>query len=194
MPDLINILKIISLVAFVVYMILRALGPTKNKAAIDESIGTLKERIPNRPKEYVPDSALYEAFQADCTNAALLTELAGGILRHCGMQPERLFVTTKSDRELKDAAGTYQFDGYRSTITIRVSPSAHYNIVFSVLIHECMHYFLFRSGIEFEDSYKNEILTDTASVYMGFFPYMFKGYVMVGYLRDSELKYVHERI
>ncbi len=57
-----------------------------------------------------------------------------------------------------------------------------------------MHYFLFHSGLRFEERYANEILTDTATVYMGFYEYMYDGYLMVGYLRDSELKYVHRQL
>ena len=45
-----------------------------------------------------------------------------------------------------------------------------------------------------KDTYKNEILTDTATVYMGFYKYMYDGYIMVGYLRESELKYVNEKL
>jgi hypothetical protein len=37
----------------------------------------------------------------------------------------------------------------------------------AVLAHEVMHIFLHRSGIQFSDRIKNEILTDTASVYLG---------------------------
>ena len=190
----ITILKITAIAVFIIVLILRALGPTKNKAAIDRSIDYLKERLTPPALPYDPDPAVYERFMEDCTDTALLTELACGILRYCGMEPQNLKVITKTDKELQDAAGTYSSDGTNSLISIRVTPSSRPNILHSVLIHECMHYFLFRSGIRREERYENEILTDVATVYMGFYQYMFDGYIMVGYLRDSELKYVHEKL
>ncbi len=190
----ITILKIAAIAVFIIVLILRALGPTKNKAAIDRSIDYLKERLTPPALPYDPDPAVYERFMEDCTDTALLTELACGILRYCGMEPQNLKVITKTDKELQDAAGTYSSDGTNSVISIRVTPSSRPNILHSVLIHECMHYFLFRSGIRREERYENEILTDVATVYMGFYQYMFDGYIMVGYLRDSELKYVHEKL
>ena len=190
--DPIAILKITVLAVFIVIIILRAIGPTKNKAAIDRSIEYLKERITPPMEPYTPDQVLYDTFKENCTDTVLLTELAYGILRYCGMEPDNLRVITKSDKELQDAAGTYSSDGINSLISIRITPSSRPNILHSVLIHECMHYFLFHSGIRRDDRYENEILTDVATVYMGFYQYMFDGYIMVGYLRDSELKYVQD--
>ncbi|MCR5251934.1 MAG: hypothetical protein K6E50_15175 [Lachnospiraceae bacterium] len=192
--DPITAIKIVVLAAFVLVIILRTMGPTKNKAAIDRSLEYLGERLTPPKRPYVPDPLLYERFKADCTDPGLLAELASGIVRHCGMEPRNLRVVTVSDRELQDAAGTYRSDGENSLISIRVTPSSRPNILHSVLIHECMHYFLFRSGIRREERRENEILTDVATVYMGFYQYMFDGYIMVGYLRDSELKYVKEKM
>ena len=192
--DPIIILKISAIVVFITVLILRAFGPTRNKTAIDRSIEYLKERLTPPDYPYIPDKAIYECFAEECTDTVILTELACGILRYCGMEPQNLRVVTKTDKELQDAAGTYSSDGINSLISIRITPSSRPNIIHSVLIHECMHYFLFQSGIRREDRYENEILTDVATVYMGFYQYMFDGYIMVGYLRDSELKYVHEKL
>ncbi|MCR5725982.1 MAG: hypothetical protein K6G24_00810 [Lachnospiraceae bacterium] len=192
--DAITILKILAIIIFIVVIILRSLGPTKNRKAIDDSIHLLSEQFPARKPEYIPDPGIFDAFKEDCTNPALLTSLAYGILMHCGMKPENLSVVTKTDMGLRRAAGTYSSNGHNSLITIQITPSSRANIIFSVLIHECMHYFLFHSGIRYEDTYKNEILTDTATVYMGFYKYMYDGYIMVGYLRESELKYVDEKL
>ena len=194
MKDWITIIEILSIAVTVIIIVLHALGPTKNKATIDESIRALREHFPKRPPDHRPDPDLFAAFANDCTNTMLLTGLAREILRHCGMRPENLTVTTKHEAVYHHAAGTYSSDGMHSTITIHVTPNARYNVIYSVLIHECMHYFLFRSGLRFEDVYQNEILTDTAAVYMGFFSFMYNGYVMVGYLRDSDLKYINERL
>ena len=194
MIDCLTILKIIIIVTFIVILILRANGPTRNKAAIDRSIAFLKERLTPPVSTYAPDPVIYDQFKDNCTDPALLTALAYDILRHCGMEPHNLTVTTKTDMGLRHAAGTYSSDGINSVITILVTPSSRYNIIHSVLIHECMHYFLFHTGIRKEETHENEILTDVATCYMGFYQFMYDGYLMVGYLRDSELKYVHKSL
>ena len=190
----ITIIKILAIVIFIIVIILNSLGPTINRSAIDDSISLLSERLPDRRPEYVPDAAYYDAFKENCTDPELLTMMAYDILMHCGMKPENLRVVAKTKTDIRRAAGTYSSDGHNSLITIQVTPTSRANIIFSVLIHECMHYFLFHSGIRFEKTYKNEILTDTATVYMGFYKYMYDGYIMVGYLRESELKYVNEKL
>ena len=194
MIDLGTILKILVIIVFIVIMILQAKGPLINKKAIDHSIAYLKVNVRPPLKEYVPDPELYERFKDNCTDSALLTELATGILQHCGMTPNNLIVMTKNTMENAHTAGTYSTDGIASVITLLVTPSSRHNILHSVLIHECMHYYLFKSGIRFEKTYENEILTDVATVYMGFYQFMYDGYLMVGYLRDSELKYVHRKL
>ena len=153
--DPITVLKILAIVIFIIIIILRSLGPTKNRTAIDESIRMLSERLPDRQPEYIPDPAIFDAFKEDCTNPELLTALAYRILMHCGKRPENLRVVTKTDMELRRTAGTYSRDGQNSLITIQITPSSRANIIFSVLIHECMHYFLFHSGIRYDDTYKN---------------------------------------
>ena len=193
MIDFTTILKILAIIIFIVIIILRAIGPTRNRSAIDYSIGYLKEHLRAPGNTYDPDPALYENFKENCTDPHLLTALAGGILRHCGMDPSGLSVVTKTHMD-DHVAGTYSSNGTSSVITLMVTPSSRPNIIHSVLIHECMHYFLFHSGIRFDETYKNEILTDVATVYMGFYQFMYDGYIMVGYLRDSELRYVHRKL
>ena len=61
---------------------------------------------------------------------------------------------------------------------------------------------LFRSaGIRMRDTWKNEILTDTAAVYCGFGEYIYAGYAVmrgefafsyqkVGYIRQEDVQYI----
>ena len=104
MIDYLTILKIIIIVAFIVILILRTNGPTRNKAAIDRSIAFLRERLTPPVTPYDPDPVIYDRFKDNCTDPALLTALAYGILRHCGMEPHNLTVTTKTDMGLRHAA------------------------------------------------------------------------------------------
>ena len=54
--------------------------------------------------------------------------------------------------------------------------------VIAVLIHECMHYYLRATALGFEDRMKKEILTDTATIYFGFFECINRGYIHAGYI------------
>lgn len=186
-----GLFTIIVMMGFVFFVVIRQMGPTANKSTIDSSIALLDERLGGRRSEFHPDERLYEIFQADCTDPDILKCMATEILRHCGMEPNRLEVYAEEDLQVESAAGLYSYRDGVSVITIRVSKYARYNMILAVLIHECMHYFLGHAGIGYPDTQDNEILTDTTTVYMGFYEYMYHGSVMVGYLRDSEFRYVN---
>jgi len=185
-----GLFSIILILGFVFFVVLQQSGPTKNKSTIDSSIELLEQRLGKHRPDFKPDRRLYEAFQAECTDAGYLSRMAADILRHCGMEPYNLEVRAEEELDRTDAAGTYSYQNGKSVITIKVSTYARYNVVLAVLIHECMHYFLGRSGIRYSVTEDNEILTDTATVYMGFYEYMYHGSIMVGYLRESEFRYV----
>ena len=186
-----GLFTIIVMMGFVFFVVMRQMGPTANKSTIDSSIELLDERLGGKRSEFHPDERLYEIFQSDCTDPDILKCMATEILRHCGMEPNQLEVRAEEDLQVESAAGLYSYQNGMSMITIRVSKYARYNMILAVLIHECMHYFLRHSGIGYSDTQANEILTDTTTVYMGFYEYMYQGSVMVGYLRDSEFRYVN---
>ena len=189
-----TLFSIIIMLGFVLFVVMRQMGPTANKGIIDSSITLLEERLGRKRSPYHPEPRLYEAFQQDCTDPALLSRLATDILQHCGMEPKDLQVYAEEDLQIENAAGLYSYQNGVSVITIRVSRYARYNMIMAVLIHECMHYFLRHSAIGYSETQDNEILTDTATVYMGFYDYMYHGSVMVGYLRDSEFRYVYNTL
>ncbi len=194
MNDFYTLFSIIIIVGFVIFMVARQMGPTANKRAIDDSIELLERRLAGARASYVPKPEIYREFKEDCTDPYRLRNMAYDILAHCGMNASGLELRSQEVLDSEGAAGTYSHQNGISTITIRVSRYARDNVVLAVLIHECMHYFLRHSGIAFSDTHENEILTDTATVYMGFFEYMYHGYIMVGYLRDSELLYVKKAL
>ncbi|MBR5421859.1 MAG: hypothetical protein IK115_12000 [Lachnospiraceae bacterium] len=192
--DFYTLFTIIVLMGFVFFVILRQLGPTQNKRIIDDSIELLERKLGGARGAYVPESRRFEAFQGNCTDPELLRYMAEDILAHCGIVPADLAVETCEEEMGEHPAGTYSHRDGVSTIRIRVSRYARYNVVLAVLIHECMHYYLRHSGIGFSETRDNEILTDTATIYMGFYEYIYHGYIMVGYLRDSEIMYVKKKL
>ena len=81
------------------------------------------------------------------------------------------------DNEVLDnTAGTYSYVEGKPTITINLKSTYSYEQIIAILCHECMHHFLFSKSIKLDIENDNEILTDVATVYMGFYLYMRKGY------------------
>ncbi len=165
----------------------------KNHSEIQESIALLQNRLGKPKSEYFPDQSLYEKFSKDPENNSYLTALAYDILNHCDNKQWDIPVCAVKQLG-PNAAGQYVHSNKGSEIRILIGDNAHDNIVFSVLIHECMHHFLRTNDISFMDSHKNEVLTDTAALYLGFSKYMNKGYIGVGYLKYRELLYAEKMI
>ena len=119
--------------------------------------------------------------------------MARDILDHCQKQPWDITVSTV-DSLGSHTAGQYVRKGGKGEIIIRTGNNAYDNIILSVLIHECMHHFLRTIDLGFEDTHKNEVLTDTTALYLGFSKYMNRGYIGVGYLSYRELLFAEKMI
>ncbi len=171
----------------------RLLTALKNHSEIQESISLLMDALGEPNEEYHPTQDVYDRFLADISDNNSLTSMAYDILNHCRKQPWNIRVN-RVDNLGKHTAGLYRKSGESGEILVRVGDDASWNIIISVLIHECMHHFLMMSGIEFRDSHKNEVLTDTAALYLGFSEYMNRGQIGVGYLSYSELLYAEKLI
>ena len=192
--DVIRMLFGIFIIVMTVITVIKklALG-LKNHREIKESIELLRSSLGEPKEEYHPDQSLYERFQDDVENSYILTAMAYDILNHCRKQPWDISVRT-AEKLGPHAAGQYAYGSSGSEIRILIGDHAHDNIVFSVLIHEFMHHFLRTGGISFEDTHKNEVLTDTAALYLGFSGFMNRGYIGVGYLSYRELLYAEKLI
>jgi hypothetical protein len=97
-------------------------------------------------------------------------QMARAIARHLRMTDVQLIVSFKKIRavgQLSPAAEVKLGAGPDYFITLNPRYRNDRRDTAAVLAHEVMHIFLHRSGIQFSDRIKNEILTDTASVYLG---------------------------
>ena len=192
--DLLRILFAIFIVVMTVITVVRKMRTgVKNHYEIQESIDLLRIRLGEPYEGYHPTQHLYDSFRDDFGNDNNLTAMAYDILNHCRKESWNIRVSSV-DNLGKHTAGQYRKSGESGEILIRVGDDGSRNIVFSVLIHECMHHFLSMNEIGFRDSYKNEVLTDTAALYLGFSEYMNRGQIGVGYLSYSELIYAQKLI
>ena len=173
-------------VAFLVYY---TQFMVRHKAEIDESIDYLRKNRPIKRRAYMPDENVYEDFKNNFWDERCLTAMAEDILRHLGLPNSHVPVYVVESMDGK-AVGLYKQSGSGSSIEINISQFAVSNEVLAVLIHETMHYYLKMTGLGFSDKLKNEILTDTATIYFGFYNFIHDGYLHAGYIRYSEIKYI----
>lgn len=97
-------------------------------------------------------------------------QMARAISRHLRMTDVQLIVSFKKIEalgRLSPAAEVQLGAGPDYFITLNPRYRNDRGDTAAVLAHEVMHIFLHRSGIRFADRIKNEILTDTASAYLG---------------------------
>ncbi len=184
-------LVIIAFIAAVAFVIYYTQFMVRNKTEIDESIEYLKQNRAINRRNYVPNASMYEAFENNFWDDNCLSEMAGDILRHLGLPNTYIPVHVVESMQGK-AVGLYKQSGNGSSIEINISQFAVSNEVMAVLIHETMHYYLTRTGLGFSDTLKNEILTDTATIYFGFYEFIHNGYLHAGYIRYSEIKYIEK--
>ena len=137
----------------------------------------------------VPDE-LYKRIKTDKRDEEALNLLAKDIVSFCDVDCTDLIVTNQSD--LVEAAGIYSSES--NEIRISLSNTRTADEVIAVLIHECMHYILRQKRLWLENTMKNEYLTDIACLFYGFDEYINKGYVLVGYLKRNEIRYIKELI
>ncbi len=163
----------------------------KHKKEINESLKYLSSKRDRRPA-YEPDRIAFERFQREYTTATL-SAMARDILKHVGMTNSSIPVYPTT--EIYDgSAGRYVCGTEGNFIEVRILQDTKTNEVLATLIHECMHYYLRTSGIRFDDTIWNEILTDTATIYFGFGEIINRGYVRVGYIKDAEISYIKRKL
>ncbi len=192
--DIIKIIEIVIIVAFIVALIVHG-GERKkiiSKKKIDECIDLLSAHIKKQRSDYKINPILYEQLKANIYDEKVLRKIAIDISDHCGIK--KPFINVIVTDEVKGVGGTYSNNYGQSTITIMKGKYKTTNEILAVLVHDCMHMYLNTVGIRYADRDMNEYLTDVATVYMGFYDIMTNGYFRHGYLTTNNLKYVRRCI
>jgi hypothetical protein len=86
------------------------------------------------------------------------------------------FIVSVAKQKLSVAAHI-ELDRHGNDIFIELDPDVfcYPEASFAVLAHELSHKWLFQQGIKLEDRFENEVLTDVASVFLGFGKYCLNG-------------------
>ncbi|MEW6747061.1 MAG: hypothetical protein AB1486_30360 [Planctomycetota bacterium] len=135
-------------------------------AVIKESIKLLYKHLsPQRIKSFSRSLSPSEAAMANGGDIVIAVQsLAGVIVRHLQL-PKACIIVTFRDMEDPGRVELTPKDDY--LVDLQNKYRTDHRDIAAVLAHEVTHVFLHRHGIQFPDSSENELLTDTAAVYLG---------------------------
>ena len=150
--------------------------------------GYLKENGEKPLASYSINEEYMEKLRKDIRDEEVLNLIAKDVVSYCGVNVGNLAVYNQSN--LIEAAGTYNSE--TDEIHISVANTRTIDEVLAVLIHECMHYILKEKELWLEDERDNEFLTDLSCLFYGFTDQINKGYIMVGYLKRNEIRYIRK--
>lgn len=117
------------------------------------------------------------------------------IMLHLKMPYTEFHIKVKDGTGLT-TAGQYSSQAGSATIEIQVRPYFTGDQVIAVVCHECTHHFLAVKKIKGKNAETNELLTDYATIYIGFGDLMKKGYAQVknkidGVDKLTNVGYIH---
>lgn len=133
---------------------------------VRESITALYRRLsPDTISTFAPSVAPADVAFADTDDLHLGTQrVARELVRHYRLPDARMIV---GFREMTHAANVELTAGPEYFIELNDRFRTHRRDIGAALAHEIMHVYLHRLGLEFAGTRANEILTDTATTYLG---------------------------
>lgn len=178
---------------------------------LDEALDLLHDRLKDtyvilRQPYYMPDD-LYKNIKNKCVRTRYFDDLLVNMLNYVGI-PYTVSHLKIVENVEDNTAGSFHSTNWSSNeITLNYHSYYDMTTIVSILAHEISHLYLDINNIRFEDTYRNEILTDICAIYLGFQRYMFLGYERktirdsfrkkeskVGYLEQSDIEYVSRKI
>lgn len=207
-----NICQILTIFGFIYFVIKRFImkqAPVPRSAfkqvphellesCVDQLIK--KEKEPFAP--YTPKEELLQRLQQNKEDEGALKALLCDICEHLGMDGSYIKLVIQHT-PVTDRAGEIETDLAFTMIRLEIQKSCQVDTIVSVLAHEATHLKLYYRGIRRKDSWENEILTDTAAVFYGFYDVMYRGYEVrqgenafsyhkVGYISQQDIKFIGE--
>lgn len=208
---LLTYLPYIGLTIYVIRVLILKYVPSKvpkGKKLTDElllsCINQLKKYDKNEHTDYVINNSILSKLNDNKSSPEMLRSLLNDISEHVGINGE-LFTLYIKDTIVSDRAGEIRPGINNIKITLDLKEEYDIDTIVAVLAHEVMHQYLYFNGIKRNDAWENEILTDTAVVYCGYYNYMKKGYEVkhginpfsyskVGYISTRDIEFIKENI
>ncbi len=207
--DIIRILPYIGLVYFIIRRFILHKSPVPSSAfgkvskeLLQKCVTVLKKKERFTYETYTVPEDILSALSVNIRDEERLKELLCSICEHLGINGDFIKLVV-IDELATDWAGQISTD--LAFTTIRLDLRARYTLdtVIAVLAHEATHLHLYYEGIHFKDTWENEVLTDTATVYCGFGEYVYRGYAVqqgdfalsynkVGYISQEDVRYIEE--
>ena len=178
-----------------------------DREMIDKAIGVLNGRFGSPFKSYVLSEDIAQILKREPDSEYALNIFLQSVAAHCGFDRHQLMLRLYGE-EKNLPPGRIQKLGSSYLMELHMDYENNTAAVLSVIVHEFCHFFLSESGIELVNTLQNEVLTDTAAVYFGFYEIMREGYKpnlrsvkdgmnqwhRVGYLNVDNIDYVHRMI
>ncbi|MGI6587849.1 MAG: hypothetical protein ACOX2N_03500 [Peptococcia bacterium] len=166
--------------------------PKEKDIILDEKIEYIlqqfcKKRIFSAGVYRVPEEIMQE-LKRDKYSPDTLQKLADSIVAHTGVYNSVEVIVR--DTKLGDISGLYEVYG-EANWQIHLYKDNSYSIlqIIAILIHECVHNFLFYYDLELYPEEENEILTDVTAVFLGFGQLLMEGYKPIKEISDSHFQY-----
>ena len=200
-------LTVVGLIYFVVKKYLLKTAPVPKSALgyvpkelLDRCIALLDRQEKEDYGIYHVPEALMERLKADMSDQETLKELLCDICAHMGINGDFIQLVLWNT-PTPDRAGQISTDLAFTTISLEMQPYYTLDSVIAVLAHEATHLHLYYKGIRMNDTWENEVLTDTAAVFCGFGEYIYRGYAVfqgqmalsyrkVGYIKQQDVTYI----
>lgn len=157
----------------------------RDKEKINNSITKLNEVFHQPYSNYILPTEITNILSRDPNSEYALNLLLQDIAGHCRYR--RTSITLKLYPEQKGMPpGRIQKLGSTFLMELYMNNEENISGVIAVIIHEFCHFFLDESGVSLVNTIDNEILTDTAAVYLGFGRLMKEGYKPSFHLVDGK--------
>lgn len=211
LQKILYILPYVGLVVYVIRIIILKKAPVpkpKGKKLTNELLLSCIEQLKKHDKkqhdEYYVNQEIADRLNKDNRNPQTLVDLLHDIASHVEISGD-LFILIINNAVVSDRAGYIRPGAANIKINLELKEEYDTDTIISVLAHEVMHQYLFFQGIKRSDNWENEILTDTAVVYCGFYQYMYRGYApkhgvnpfaysKVGYIGQNEIQFIKDNI
>lgn len=154
----------------------------KQRKAVDEIFDMLHQKI-NRKNfcSFKITAKAREEIINDQYKVGSVYRIISSAMQYLKVPFEWFDVTLTADQSTehnggKFTAGQYAAKSGKSNIHITLKKEYTFENVMAIICHECTHHYLRIKGIRYEDTDKNELLTDVAAIYIGFGYYISTGY------------------
>lgn len=179
-------------------------GKKLTNELLESCISQLRKEDKNVHNRYIVDESIMDELNKNNRDPKFIKRLLNDIAEHVNMNGD-LFVINVNDAIVTDRAGDIRPGVANIKINLEMKDEYDTDTIISVLAHEVMHQYLYFQGIKRRDAWENEILTDTAVVYCGYYEYMKRGYdikhginpfsyTKVGYISVKDIEYIKNRI